>query len=460
MLFNSTEFLFIFLPPALLGAWISFYFGRSIHLVTVICISVYFYSSSGLFNLMVLFGSVVVNLGFSHVLARSNSKMLLATAVSVNLGVLGWFKYRYFILGIDEGAIIVPLALSFFTFQQIAYLVDIYRKEIQPFTIIEYCYCVTFFPHLIAGPIVRYPVIRKQLDGFSKPHSLERIQMMREGMIWIALGLAKKVLLADTFGAYADLVFDAENPPETIVAIIATLSFSLQIYFDFSAYSEIAVGLGLLLGIRLPINFNSPYRSLNIAEFWRRWHITLGDFLLRYLYIPLGGNRLGPSRTALNVMITMLLAGLWHGAGWNFIMWGGYHGALISLSGLCAGIEARCSNHIVYRGFAISITFVLVSLGWVMFRAPDMNFAIEVYKSIFSFPSIYATSHNLPDTSVSLALLFGLLLVFFAPRVGVVAQQVSRRPFSTMAFSGAIGGLTLVTLVLGNVGSRFVYFQF
>jgi D-alanyl-lipoteichoic acid acyltransferase DltB (MBOAT superfamily) len=326
--------------------------------------------------------------------------------VALNLALLCYFKYTNFIfdsINTLTGAplpfvnIVLPLGISFFTFQQIAYLVDVMRGAKVERDIVSYTLFVSFFPHLIAGPLVHHA---EMIPQFKRGRSGRSAVLAARGLAIFAAGLFKKVVIADNLAQFVSPVFahlDAGGGVTTPWAWLATLAYTLQIYFDFSGYSDMAIGLALLFGIRLPVNFRSPYKAASIIEFWRRWHITLSRFLRDYLYIPLGGNRLGEQRRYFNLMLTMLLGGLWHGAGWNFLIWGGLHGLYLCANhlwqawrgahtkALAAKGYAKAFPAWVLKGFSWAITFFAVVIAWVFFRARTADGAWQMLGGLFGF---------------------------------------------------------------------------
>ena len=342
MLFNSYGFLFLFLPVTLI---VFFALGqrqrsKKLAMAWLVVTSLFFYAWWNPAYLGIMLGSIIFNYTVGFVLSAEDSplakKLVLTYGIVVNLGLLGYYKYANFFVDslnavfgdvIFLETILLPLAISFFTFQQIAYLIDTYRGETRELNFLHYCLFVTFFPQLIAGPIVHHKEMLPQFDR----DSLYSINIRRHavGYSIFTLGLFKKVVLADGIAAYATPAFFAADSGIELTLFEAwtgALAYTLQLYFDFSGYSDMAIGLARMFGIRLPLNFNSPYKATNIVDFWRRWHMTLSRFMRDYIYIPLGGNRQGiiGGRNA-NLMTTMLLGGLWHGAGWNFLFWGGLH---------------------------------------------------------------------------------------------------------------------------------------
>jgi alginate O-acetyltransferase complex protein AlgI len=389
MLFNSYPFVFAFLPAALLLT-----FGARLRNVTaaaaaVIAASLFFYGWWHPQYLLLLLTSIAVNFLAGRAILSSclDRRAVLIAGIAFNLGLLSYYKYANFfasnieaVTGAHVGLapIILPLAISFFTFEQISFLVDCYRGETRKIDFLRYLFFIVFFPHLIAGPIVRYANIAQQLD---LPDALKpRWENFAAGGAIFIFGLFKKVGLADTFAGYANPVFDAAaggEPLTFFAAWLGALAYSLQLYFDFSGYSDMAVGLARLFGITLPINFFSPYKATSIIEFWRRWHISLSQFLRDYLYVPLGGSHKGHYRTYANLFITMLMVGFWHGAGWTFVLWGTIHGVLLVINHAWRNSPATRLGFPVRFTRPISwlATFLCVVLAWVVFRAPTFESA-------------------------------------------------------------------------------------
>ena len=404
MLFNSYIFVFLFFPICLLG-----YYGlmhvRKIETAKIflIAMSLWFYGYFNVSYLLIMICSIGVNYMFHRALSRSPQKAVMTLAVAANLGVLFYFKYFDFFLATINAVfgasvalrnILLPLGISFFTFQQISFVVDTYRGEVRDCALVDYALFVSFFPQLIAGPIVNHSEMLPQFGQLGEKNVLwERIA---EGFGLFILGLAKKVLIADTFGAAVDYGYANLALLGRIDAILVMVSYALQLYFDFSGYCDMARGIGKMLGIEIPVNFNSPYKAGNIIEFWKRWHMTLNRFFTKYVYIPLGGSRAGTARMYLNLMIVFLLSGLWHGAGWNFIVWGAMHGALYVLTRFW---QKSVKPHLVRRDEGIAeldmtpmseknlgvrlrnafaalvsrlLLFVYVTVAWVYFRAADI----------------------------------------------------------------------------------------
>jgi len=367
---------------------------------------------------------------------KSLRRMLLTIGIVANLALLGYYKYaNFFVNTVNDltgtsfnlDNIILPLAISFFTFQQIAYLVDAYQRKTEEHSFLHYALFVTFFPQLIAGPIVHHGEMMSQ---FSKPETFRfNPGKMELGLTIFSLGLFKKVLLADGIARYSSPVFQAAFAGDTITVIeawIGALGYSFQLYFDFSAYSDMAIGIALMFGICLPVNFMSPYKAVNIIDFWRRWHMTLSRFLRDYLYFPLGGNRKGKARRYANLMITMLLGGLWHGAGWTFALWGGLHGGYLILNHAWHHVRRLLGHDLEKstvwgRTLARGITFLAIVVGWVYFRADNFESANYILSTMFGFQHVSILGSELFPGRMLHQVLIWLIalsaLVWFMPNV-------------------------------------------
>jgi alginate O-acetyltransferase complex protein AlgI len=397
MLFNSFEFIFLFLPLALLIFFaLGGYFRPLVATAWLVFASLFFYGWWNPGYLALILVSIVFNFFIGYTLVNHRSKILLAFGIAMNLGLLGYFKYFDFLVTnlntlagttIRGADIVLPLAISFFTFQQIAYLVDVYKGEVEEHGFTRYALFVSFFPQLIAGPIVHH---KEMLPQFSESKTYRwSSQNLALGVSIFVVGLFKKVIIADHLAVYAIPVFHAGDSGSTLSFFEAwggALAYTFQLYFDFSGYSDMAIGLARMFGIALPINFNSPYKATSVIDFWRRWHMTLSRFLRDYLYIPLGGNREGKVRRYANVMITMILGGLWHGASWTFVAWGMLHGFYVLVNhgwrflrryfGFPAGFGFPG------RLLAIMLTFVCVVIAWVFFRAETFSGAIAILEGM------------------------------------------------------------------------------
>jgi alginate O-acetyltransferase complex protein AlgI len=494
MLFSSYEFILVFLPLALAG-----YFGlrlfarKSVTLLWLIVASLTFYAVWDPWNLLVLFSSIGFNFSCGTYLAeRARSKrptgLLLAVGIAFNLGLIGYFKYSGFfatnlnaVFGTDIPVLglVLPLAISFFTFQEIAYLVDSSRGQTYGYRFKDYVLMVAFFPHLIAGPIVNHRILMRQ---FMSPTALKiSPQTIALGIGLFVFGLAKKVLLADGMAPQANLVFDGVAhgaSPSFSDAWIGALAYTLQLYFDFSGYSDMAIGLGLLFGIRLPLNFNSPYQATSIIDFWRRWHMSLSAFLRDYLYFSLGGNHRGEVRRYVNLGITMLLGGLWHGAGWTFVCWGAFHGLGLTACHLWRRLFRSGSNQnggsLWGIALARALTLVFVIFGWVMFRADSIGSAGKMMGSMIGLNglNLSVNSDRQLTALITLATIVGLMAVaLLAPNsqqwLGYDPERPAEEGHSWSArltayplHGAALGCLLAFTLTQMSAVQSFLYFQF
>ncbi len=427
MLFNSLEFMLVFLPVTFFGFLMAVRHNRVLGLGWLVCASLFFYGWWNPVYVWLIVGSMAVNYSLGWVLCRKRSVYVLSAGVGLNLATLGYYKYIGLFsetlgqladaqMGFQD--VVLPLAISFFTFQQISYLVDAYNGKVDVGNWVEYALFVTFFPQLIAGPIVRHSEIMPQ---FLKEHLGPRGKDIAIGISVFAVGLFKKVVIADTLAIYASTIFNVAAKGAEVTFLDSwsgALAYSLQIYFDFSGYSDMAIGLGRLFGFRLPINFFSPYKSLNIIEFWQRWHITLSRFLREYLYYPLGGNKVGQARQFINIMTVMLLGGLWHGAGWNFLLWGGMHGGFILVNHVWQNFTRTMSWQPgrwlgLWRVLSFSLTFLCITVAWVLFRADNLDVAMNVYRGMAGLDGRFvlpATYENLLSPIVSS---LGLTFVHF-----------------------------------------------
>lgn len=391
MLFNSYIFIFLFLPFSLTGYYILNYlkYYRLSNLF-LIGMSIWFYGYFTPKYIPIICGSILINFLISRGMTNwggqlHTKSLLLFGGISINLIVIFYFKYYDFFLknvniifqkSYELQNIILPLGISFFTFQQISYLIDSYRNETAQYTFDEYALFVCFFPQLIAGPIVLHS---EMIPQFKNPENRRIIpENFSKGMYILALGLFKKVIIADTFGKAVTYGFGVVETLSSMEALIISFSYTFQLYFDFSGYCDMATGIGYMFNITFPFNFNSPYKAISITDFWSRWHMSLTRFLKTYIYIPLGGNRRGKARTYFNIMIVFFISGIWHGANWTFIIWGLLHGLL------------NCLNRIYRKswkklGFVTQwfLTFMTVNLLWIIFRAENVTSAISFIKKLF-----------------------------------------------------------------------------
>lgn len=392
MLFNSYIFILLFLPLCVLG-----YFGLNhfkkynLAQIFLLGMSLWFYGYYNPSYLLILISSVLINYSIYLLQGKLEKqgvkKAAMIAGVCINAGILLYFKYMDFFIGningifkadIDFLRIVMPLGISFFTFQQISFIVDAYRGEIPKYNFWHYACFVTYFPQLIAGPIVTHDELVPQFNDVEKKKL--NSENLAKGIYIFSLGLAKKVLIADMFGKLVSYGYDTVDSLNSISAMIVMLSYTIQIYFDFSGYCDMAVGLGKMMNIDLPQNFNSPYKALTITEFWDRWHMTLTRFFTKYVYIPMGGSRKGKIRTYVNVLVVFLISGFWHGASWNFVFWGVIHGVFNVLTRIFKKFVAKVPAVINWL-----ITFSFVNVAWVFFRAETFPKALAVLKAAFSF---------------------------------------------------------------------------
>ena len=441
MLFNSFEFVFLFLPITLIGFY---WLGRQrknikyqLPIWWLIFASLIFYGRWNPLNLPLLISSILVNYYLGYLLGNSlktvtAKKIILGAGIVFNLGLICYYKYSYFIVNninqivgsrLDWPSLVIPLAISFFTFQQIAYLVDAYKGETKEYDIRKYMLFVCFFPQLIAGPIVHHREILPQFETASIYKFSQKTLSI--GLTVFIAGLFKKVILADRIAEYSNLAFAATSQGIDLTfseAWVGALGYSLQLYFDFSGYSDMAIGAAYMFGIRLPLNFNSPYKAISIVDFWRRWHITLSHFLRDYLYIPLGGSRKGEPRRYTNLFITMLLGGLWHGAGWTFIFWGGLHGFYLVINHLYRSIRMSLGHNLkndswLLRGAGWSATFIAVVISWVFFKANSFEIATSILSSMFGLNGIELPEFTAPYLGFLRS--FGVGFFGFTVNVGI-----------------------------------------
>ncbi len=468
MLFNSQVFILLFLPLALAG-FLALWSRNLPRAATawVVLASLFFYGYWNPNYVLLLVGSVLFNFALGRYLSgsRHGRRRLgaLVLGITANLALIGYYKYANFFVDSVNGmtgngwqleSIALPLAISFFTFQQISYLVDAWRRQTHEYGFLSYAMFVTFFPQLIAGPIVRHDQIIHQFA--LNPLREEFYENISKGLTLFTVGLFKKVVLADRFAALATPIFDDALGGGAVGLTqgwLASSAYTLQLYFDFSGYSDMAIGLCLMFGYRIPLNFNIPYRATSIREFWQRWHMTLSHFLRDYLYIPMGGNRLGPSHQVAAVLVTMLLGGLWHGAGWTFVIWGGLHGLALAINQLWnrAGLKMPA-----VVGWLLTLLFVM--LAWVLFRAESFPAAWEIIQGMFGFNGLSAGSEEIKARFWRL-ILGGALIATLGPS----SYQLAVERLRPARWKAVLTGLVLVYLVLevGSGGySEFIYFQF
>lgn len=482
MLFNSLEFIILFLPLATVIYFLLNKTGSDIlPKVWLIAVSLFFYAWASILYLPLITASILVNYSLGRVLVPASAgpapkKTLLTLGIIANIALLGYFKYANFFIANINGlfsadikplALALPLAISFFTFQQIAYLVDTYRGQAGTRNLLDYAMWVVFFPQLLSGPIVRFQETMPQFEKRNKTPDYENIS---RGLYLFFIGLFKKAIIADTLAIWANWGFNDPSSLTLVEAWITSLAYTLQLYFDFSGYTDMAIGTALMLNIKLPLNFTSPYKALSIQEFWRRWHMTLSRFLRDYIYIPLGGNRRGNLRLYSNLIITFLIGGLWHGAGWTFVFWGFLHGL-----GLVVNRIWRKTGIALNHVLAWFLTFNFVNIAWVFFRARSFNDALSVLKGMAGLhglaPAGFVPSWtgavgrwlaaagkfsawDLP-AAISL-LLLGMALVLIAPS-SIEMKDRFKPGLVTAVFTVALA-LWAITSLTGV--SQFLYFNF
>lgn len=505
MLFNSYVFLFCFLPFVLT---LYFFLGRIHHnlaLFSLMVSSLFFYGWWSPHYLILLLSSILFNYQAGVLIANHSSKILgrrflFVGAILVNLLLLAYFKYTHFFLNninkfghthFSLPQIILPLGISFFTFTQIAYLIDVYRNETKEYNLLSYSLFVTYFPHLIAGPIIHHKEIIPQFNN--KHNSVLKSENIAIGITILLVGLFKKVILADSLQNFVDPVFLPDIHPAFFEAWAGAFAYSFQLYFDFSGYCDMAIGISLLFGIKLPLNFYSPYRAINIIDFWRRWHMTLSRFLKDYLYIPLGGNRKGKFRRYTNLMITMLLGGLWHGANWTFVVWGFLHGFYLAINHLWQQLfPPKKHRGILNKSFCMGLTFISVVFAWVFFRASNLTIAKNIIKGMVGinglqsgnqtdyFKTFFTVDHfplvksfNFPLNHGILWIISLIIIIWLLPNM----QQFFKSSHPTinspkqegnfwlvwqpnLITAVVIGVLGFLSILLLNKHSEFLYFQF
>ena len=480
MLFNSYEFLFLFLPAVVVGY---FAIARLSHFAAnafLAAASVFFYAWWRLDFVWILAASVVANYFFGHKLSRDSAagkddRAILAAGIVFNLGLLGYFEYAdFFIANVNAATganigllrVALPLGISFFTFTQIAYLVDAWKGKAAEYSATNYLLFVTFFPHLLAGPIIHH---KEMMPQFADP-ALKRVdwENMARGLALFALGLGKKVLVADPLAPWANAGFAHAQSLTFADGWITMLAYVMQLVFDFSGYTDMALGAALMLNIRLPVNFDSPYRSADIQEFWRRWHMTLSRFLRDYVYVPLGGNRYGETRMLVLFVVTFALGGFWHGAAWTYVIWGTMHGlALVVLH------FWRKAGRPLPRVAAIALTFLFVSAALVVFRAPTLSDAGAILASVFGLKGLslavtvpqweWIAQAGVPpgilaEGVMTLGILVLALVLTFTPRnSNHVADSLD---FSVPRLRYAFGFLLALSLVFVQNATEFIYFIF
>lgn len=470
MLFNSFQFIFVFLPIALLGYYLIG--NKRFQLIFLFSASLFFYAYWSHTHVFLLLFTVVLDFYIGQLLFKCQDdrkrKALLLTSVIANLSVLGFFKYYNFFIGSVNGALsyfgsntglphldlVLPIGISFYTFQSMSYVIDVYRRSASSHgSLLEFSSYVTLFPHQISGPLVRHNTIVPQLES-AKTYIFSNSNFWK-GICFFVFGLSKKMLIADRVAEAIDPIIANIPVASNLEAFFAMLGYTVQLYFDFSGYSDMAVGLGLMMNIQFPANFNSPYKSRSITEFWKRWHITLSSWLRDYLYISLGGNRKGTLFTYRNLLLTMAIGGLWHGANWTFVVWGVMHGGALALERLC---KDRNIDLIKFSPLKWAFTFLFISVAWVFFRANSLHDASMWLAKVFSWQGSYDTGITLMpikyrDKFYSICLI-GLVSSMWAKNT----WQMKFKPSLSMA--GIVALLFVICLMYMGEQSPFLYFQF
>ena len=444
MLFNSYIFIFLFLPATLLVFFRLGQYSRPLASLWLFGASLFFYAWWNPAYVALLLASVLFNYGVGRALMREHARKrerskrtILFFGIVADLTLLAYYKYTNFFVSSTNAIlgsnwhldpIILPLGISFFTFTQIAFLVDAYRGEVKEPNFIHYGLFVTYFPHLIAGPVLHH---KEMMPQFAHAATYRvNWENFSVGLTLFAFGLFKKVVLADGIAPFADMVFTAASHGRVLNFAEAwggALAYTFQLYFDFSGYTDMALGLSCLIGVKLPINFNSPYKAINIIDFWRRWHMTLSRFLRDYLYFSLGGNKKGRFRRYLNLMATMLLGGLWHGAGWTFVLWGGLHGTFLIINHAWHGLRGYLGHPAgqpsrLGRIVGRVTTFAAVVIAWVCFRAPDLHTALDMMGSMVGLNGLTLPGRSLLNGQ--LIELMSKLGIHFGPATLFYGQEV------------------------------------
>lgn len=471
MVYSTYPFLFLFLPIVLLVYYELSRFRRAEYQkVFLILASLFFYGYYNWHYLFIILSSIVVNYLLARAMQQKRSKIIFVLGILFNTFLLGYFKYfDFFITNINAvfrtsfllRNIVLPLGISFFTFQQLSFLISIYKKEENVESFLDYCLFVTFFPQLVAGPIVLYSEMIPQFQDDSR--RFFHPEHFCQGFYLFCIGAFKKVVIADTVAVFVDNGFGMSELG--LAAAWATaLSYTFQIYFDFSGYSDMAIGLGRMFNINIPENFRSPYQSKSIAEFWRRWHITLGRALSTYIYIPLGGSRKGLPRTCLNLLITFLVSGIWHGAAWTFVLWGVLHGVLVAL-------ERVFQKHIqkIPDAIRVAVTFLMTNALWVLFRAESFQEAFAVYRGMLNIRNVGLLQlQKLAEDSlinfpgiVDMIYVPGILVLLFLLVFKGKSSMERKENFTISRKTALEASFCLIfALICISRGSVFIYFNF
>jgi alginate O-acetyltransferase complex protein AlgI len=470
MTFSSITFLIYFLPVFIfIYHLVPHKFKNAVILVS----SIYFYSWGGPKFIFVILGTTFLDYFLVNIMhqqkTRSSKNKFLVLSLLLNVGLLFYFKYcNFFIDNINAlfGSdikwlrVVLPIGISFYTFESLTYVVDVYRGVHKPLkNFWHYQTYILLFPKLIAGPIVRYHDIAGQITDREKNYTAE---MKLSGFLIFCIGLAKKTILANTLGMQADAVFKLPAEQiDTVAAWVGALAYTFQIYFDFSGYSDMAIGLGKIMGFKFPENFKNPYTSASITEFWRRWHITLGTWMKNYLYIPLGGNQVSNLKLYRNLIIVFLLSGFWHGASWNFILWGAYHGLFLVLERLFLGNFYKKAGRFV----SVPLTFIIVVTGWVLFRNENMAYGFKVISQMYAF-DFFDGKFAVNNDFVFMAILAAFFSFFTITKASTSVQEklYGLHYSGTGKWLSAITGIVLFYISLSYISALdfnpFIYFRF
>jgi D-alanyl-lipoteichoic acid acyltransferase DltB (MBOAT superfamily) len=482
VLFNSPYFIFLFLPTSIIVYFSLNKLYAPLGKIWLVVASLFFYGYWNTDYLFLIIISIIINFSIgqwlhsfdSYYFKKNNQnsktiiffhtpnikKIILILGIIFNIALLAYYKYFDFIIfninhlfdsDFPTLNLLLPLAISFFTFQQVAYLVDSYKTETQEYSFLNYCLFVTFFAQLIAGPIVHHKEMMPQFSDTN--NSSLNINNIAKGLFIFSLGLFKKIVIADNFSIWANQGFNSTQILTFLDAWATSFSYTFQLYYDFSAYTDMAIGAALMFNIILPKNFNSPYKALNIQDFWRRWHMTLSRWLKDYLYITLGGNRKGNSRMYLNLLLTFIIGGLWHGAAWTFIIWGMLHGIAIIIHRLWQKIDYNLPALLSWL-----ITFLFINLTWVFFRAPDLSSAMKIISSMFAFHLISVEQIHTSILTLFFIIIFGGIAFIAKNSLEIVNKKTSYTLIDSIFIA-----LTLflsIILSISSSASEFLYFNF
>jgi alginate O-acetyltransferase complex protein AlgI len=505
MLFNSIEFIYFFLPITIIGFYALAKIDYKLSISWLAFASITFYSYLAFDSLPILLLSILFNYYFAKLLtlrADENRKIYLWVGVLINLTGLAYFKYANFFVSnindliwthsnvrIEELSIILPIGISFFTFTQIGYLVDCYFHKNEKQSFYSYVLFVTFFPHLIAGPLLQHRNIMPQFND-AKNYKINHHKIYFGALIF-TMGLFKKTMLADPLGEYSDAIFKVVQNGgdlDIVIAWLGSIAYTFQLYFDFSGYSDMAVGLGLMFGMLIPINFDAPLKATSIIQFWQRWHISLSQFIREFVYIPMGGNKRGLQRKYINILVAMLLSGLWHGANWTFILWGGMHGIFLVINHLWrmvfkkTTIDARFLKTFL-ASLSWLITFLAVVVAFVMFRSENVHVALKMYEYMFNIYnldiflklienrnsglsgiSILIDGRDFNLSKLLLLESISFLVILVAPGIGLFLKAINGDYLSKIFFNMYIpvlaGIIFFICVLFINKTSNFLYFQF